>query len=59
MHQEADEQIVLRKIQNLLHDEFALHHMTIQIEKEQLERENYYVMGNLPNAYCHVDYSIA
>lgn len=32
--QAADEQIVLRKIQNLLHDEFALHHMTIQIEKK-------------------------
>lgn len=32
--QEADEQIVLRKIQTLLHDEFDLHHMTIQIEKK-------------------------
>lgn len=31
--EQADEQIVLRKIQNLLHDEFDLHHMTIQIEK--------------------------
>lgn len=32
--QEADEQSVLRKIQNLLHDEFDLHHMTIQIKKK-------------------------
>lgn len=32
--QDADEQIVLRKIQNLLHDEYSLHHMTIQIEKD-------------------------
>ncbi|WP_342775790.1 cation diffusion facilitator family transporter [Ureibacillus thermophilus] len=30
---EVDEQIVLRKIQKLFHDEFSLHHMTIQIEK--------------------------
>lgn len=30
---DADEQVVLRKIQQLLHDEFDLHHMTIQIEK--------------------------
>lgn len=33
VNEQADEQIVLRKIQNLLHDEFDLHHMTIQIEK--------------------------
>lgn len=33
VYEQADEQIVLRKIQNLLHDEFELHHMTIQIEK--------------------------
>lgn len=31
--QDADEQAVLRKIQKMLHDEFSLHHMTIQIEK--------------------------
>lgn len=33
VNDEADEQMVLRKIQTLLHDEFDLHHMTIQIEK--------------------------
>lgn len=33
--QAVDEQIVLRKIQRLLHDEFSLHHMTIQIEKRE------------------------
>lgn len=31
--QDVDEQVVLRKIQTLLHDEFNVHHMTIQIEK--------------------------
>lgn len=31
--QDADEQVVLRKIQKMLHDDFSLHHMTIQIEK--------------------------
>ena len=33
VNEEADEQVVLRKIQSLLHDEFNLHHMTIQIVK--------------------------
>uniref|UniRef100_UPI00406D3492 cation diffusion facilitator family transporter n=1 Tax=Psychrobacillus sp. FSL W7-1457 TaxID=2954547 RepID=UPI00406D3492 len=31
--QDVDEQVVLRKIQTLLHDEFNVHHMTIQIVK--------------------------
>lgn len=33
--QNVDEQTALRKIQKLLHDEFSLHHMTIQIEKRE------------------------
>lgn len=33
--EEVDEQVVLRKIQKLFHDEFGLHHMTIQIEKRE------------------------
>lgn len=31
----VDEQVVLRKIQKLFHDEFKLHHMTIQVEKQE------------------------
>ncbi|MEX2104487.1 MAG: cation diffusion facilitator family transporter [Bacilli bacterium] len=36
---QVDEQIVLRKIQNVLHDEFDLHHMTIQVEKKNETHE--------------------
>lgn len=37
--QNVDEQVVLRKIQKLFHDEFSLHHMTIQVEKREQNHE--------------------
>lgn len=38
VRQDIDEQIILRKIQKLIHDTFHLHHMTIQIQKELPEQ---------------------
>jgi cobalt-zinc-cadmium efflux system protein len=40
VNEEADEQVVLRKIQSLLHDEFNLHHMTIQIVKRDILKDS-------------------
>lgn len=34
VRQDVEEQMVLRKIQDVLHDTFHVHHMTIQIEKD-------------------------
>ena len=40
VNEEVDEQVVLRKIQSLLHDEFNLHHMTIQIVKRDILKDS-------------------